>query len=88
MTQVPEELVFEYCQGQAKKLTGDPNNNNHDPVGTGGYIMVELLNGGNIIHMSSDTGTNAYPHKAEDGKTYVFREMSITESLKKGSPNL
>ncbi len=46
-------------------------------------------NEGNIINMNSlyqDKG--GYPHKAEDDKTYVFREMSITESLKKGSPNL
>ena len=80
MTQVPEELVFEYCQGQAKIHTGDPNNIHRNPVKTGGYLMVDLLNGGNIINMNALEGTNGYPHKAKDGKTCVFREIV---SLKK-----
>ena len=80
MTQVPDELVFEYCQGAAKHVTGDPNNiHNRAPVKTGGYILVDLLNGGNLINMNLDTGTNAYPHKAEDGNTYLFRELAIRE---------
>ena len=83
--QVPEKLILKYCQGAAKKLTGDPNKSrNRAPVPTGGCLLVDLHNGGNVINMNATIGENGFFFEADGDKDFIFQELSVTE-CKNGS---
>lgn len=86
--QVPEKLILKYCQGAAKKLTGDPNKSrNRAPVPTGGCLLVDLHNGGNVINMNATIGNKGFFFEANGGKKSIFQELSVTE-LNDGSIDL
>ena len=68
-----------YCQGIAKKVTGDANDNVRAPEPTGGDLIIDILNGGNLINMNSSVGEGGFLHEAADGQNYIFQEMAVTE---------
>lgn len=76
---MPDLLYFMYCQGIAKQVNGDPNDNVRAPVPTGGNLIMDILNGGNLINTNAHDGEGGFLHEAVDGKNYIFQEMSITE---------
>jgi len=78
-TSVPEMLNFHYCQGMAKKNTGDPNNKIRDPVSTGGYLIADLLNGGKLIQAKSFYGEGGFFYETDDGEKFIFKELEIHE---------
>ena len=86
---MPEKLILEYCQGAAKKLTGDPNKSrNRAPVPTGGWLLADLHSGGNVINMNAcRNGKNGFFFEANDGENFIFQELSVTE-LNDGSIDL
>lgn len=68
-----------YCQGQAKYRTGDANDNVRVPEPTGGFLLIDILNGGKLINMNASNGEGGFLHEAVDGKNYIFQEMGIYE---------
>ena len=68
-----------YCQGLAKKVTGDANDNIREPVHTGGNLIMDILNGGNLINTNASVGEGGFLHETVDGQKRIFQEMDITE---------
>ena len=68
-----------YCQGVAKQINGDANDNVREPVPTGGFLLIDILNGGNLINMNAYNGEGGFLHEAADGQNYIFQEMGIYE---------
>ena len=68
-----------YCQGLAKKVTGDANDNIRDPEHTGGFLLIDILNGGKLINMNAHNGEGGFLYKDGEGKKFIFQELDITE---------
>ena len=64
-----------YCQGIAKKVTGDANDNIRDPEHTGGNLILDILNGGNPINTDAFYGEGGFLHETADGQKRIFQEM-------------
>ena len=68
-----------YCQGLAKKVTGDANDNIRAPEPTGGFLLIDILNGGKLINMNAHDGEGGFLYEDGEGKKFIFQEMNIVE---------
>ena len=72
-----------YCQGVAKQINGDANDNVRTPEPTGGFLIIDILNGGKIINMNASNGEGGFLHETADGQNYIFQEMGIDKTRDK-----
>ena len=72
-----------YCQGVAKRETGDANDNARDPVPTGGNLIMDILNGGKLINTNASVGEGGFWYEAGEEKNFIFQEMEVTEDKPK-----
>jgi hypothetical protein len=70
-----------YCQGLAKKVTGDANDNVRPPEPTGGFLLIDILNGGKLINMNAFNGEGGFLYETKEGNR-IFQEMAVTERRK------
>ena len=76
---MPDLLLFMYCQGVAKQINGDANDNVREPEPTGGNLVMDILNGGNLINTNASVGEGGFLHETLDGQKRIFQEMEVTE---------